>query len=297
MAGAPPDDAPTFDLQAHSIASDGELPPAEVVSRARDAGVELLALTDHDTVAGVDEALAAAERLGGIRVVPAVEISALDGAHGDLHICGYLVEHHSQAFAEALAAWQADRGARAGRMADALRAAGLELDLPEPDAAKGGTIGRPHLAKAVLAHPANAERLAAEGLTDHARVLEAYLIPGTPGFVERTIPTIPEAIRAIHRAGGIAVWAHPFWDLDTEAEVEEALERFAALGLDGVEVFYTTHTEAQTRAAYAAARRLELLTTGSADFHGPRHPRFHTFRAFETFGLEPRLGRLAGPGG
>jgi hypothetical protein len=289
--------APSFDLQAHSTASDGELPPDEVVARARQAGIEVLALTDHDTVAGVDAALAAADRLGDIRLIPGVEISALDGAHGDLHICGYALDHHSAAFAESLEAWRTDRAARAGRMADALRAAGLELELPEREAGDEGTIGRPHLARAVLAHPANAERLAAEGLTDHAQVLEAYLIPGTPGFVPRTIPTVPEAIRAIHRAGGLAVWAHPFWDLDTEDEVEEAMERFAALGLDGVEVFYATHTEAQTRAAYAAARRLELLTTGSADFHGPEHPRFHAFGAFEPFGLEPQLGRLAGDGG
>ena len=87
---------------------------------------------------------------------------------------------------------------------------------------------------------------------------------------------MPEAIDAIHAAGGVAVWAHPFWDLARDDEVCAALERFSAAGLDGVEAFYTTHTAAQTRLLHEQAARLDLLTTGSADFHGPRHSRFST---------------------
>jgi 3',5'-nucleoside bisphosphate phosphatase len=88
----------------------------------------------------------------------------------------------------------------------------------------------------------------------------------------------------------MAVWAHPFWDLDANPEVLGAIDRFAGLGLDGVEAFYVTHTEAQTRlvAEHSAARG--LLRTGSADFHGPEHPNFNRFRAFELHGLEPDLG-------
>ena len=147
----------------------------------------------------------------------------------------------------------------------------------------------------MLAHPANAERLKSEGLSDASQVLEAYLVPGAPGYRRRTRPTVEEAIDVIHDAGGFAVWAHPFWDLDEPAEVEDAVMRFKELGLDGVEAFYTTHTEAQTRIAVAAAERLGLLTTGSADFHGPDHPLFSSFRAFELHGLSPDLGSLANP--
>lgn len=290
----PPIAAPTFDLQAHSTASDGALAPAEVVARAIDAGVELLALTDHDTVAGVDEALAAAAASGGaITVIPAIEISALDEDHDDLHVCAYAIDHHDPVLLAALDAARADRHARAGRMIANLRAAGWEIDPPAEQRDSGAPVGRPHLARAVAEHPANAERLAAEGLATASDVLVAYLLPGTPGFSPRLTPTVPEAVAAIHAAGGLAVWAHPFWDVEDPDAVVAAIARFAAMGFDGVEVFYVAHTPEQTRIAYDAARAHGLLTTGSADFHGPEHPDFHRFRAFDLCGLEPHLGPLA----
>lgn len=286
--------APTFDLQSHSLHSDGHLPAAEVVARAAAAGVQLLALSDHDTVDGVDEALAAAAR-HGIRVVPATELSSVDGAYDDLHVLGYLVDHRDPGLLAALAEFRADREARAGRMAAALRELGFAID-EQPLAARraaGKPIGRPHLAQAVIAHPANAARLAHEGRADVSPFIEAYLIPGAPGFRPRTMPTVAEAIAAIHDAGGLAVWAHPYWDLDTAADVDGAVERFAGFGLDGVEAFYVTHTREQTEHAAAACERHGLLATGSSDFHGPDHRLFHSFRAFELFGLEPRLGPIA----
>ncbi|HVP03244.1 MAG TPA: PHP domain-containing protein [Solirubrobacteraceae bacterium] len=282
---------PTFDLQSHSTCSDGELAPAEVVARAREAGVELLALSDHDTVEGVGEALRAARELGGITVVPAVEISALDPEHEDLHILGYLIDHESPALLDALAAWRVDRNARAGRMAAALREAGLELELPDAGP-RGRPIGRPHLAQAVLDHPANAERLRREGLDEPGAVLEAYLLPGRPGYRPRTTPSIDEAVAVIHAAGGIAVWAHPYWDLADDEDIEATLRRFAAGGMDGVEAFYVTHSCPQTLRLARVAGELGLCTTGSADFHGPSHARFHAFRAFDLCGLQPDLGPL-----
>ena len=283
---------PTFDLQSHSLASDGALPPALVVQAAYDAGVQLLALTDHDTVAGVDEALAAASALGGITVIPAAEISALDGDHEDLHICAYGIDHHDPGLLIALERWRLDRHERADNMVQALREHGLQLSLPQQP--RGSRpIGRPHLAQAVLDHPANAERLAREGLTDSSDVLVAYLIPGTPGYRRRTTPTVQEAIEAIHAAGGLAVWAHPFWDLDSADEVLGTLARFQVLGLDGVEAFYITHTREQTLLAADAAADLGLLTTGSADFHGPGHKLFHEFRAFDLCERQVNLGPIA----
>lgn len=287
--------APTFDLQAHSTASDGALAPAQVVARARDAGVELLALTDHDTVAGVDEALGAAAATGGaLRLIPAIEISALDAEHEDLHVCAYAIDHHDPGLLAALDAARADRHARAGRMVENLRAAGWAIEPPAEQADTAAPVGRPHLAAAVLAHPANAERLAAERLHTASDVLVAYLLPGTPGYSSRSGPTVAEAVATIHAAGGLAVWAHPFWDVDDPLDVVATIGRFAALGFDGVEVFYVAHTPEQTRIAYDAARAHGLLTTGSADFHGPDHPEFHAFRAFDLCGLEPELGPLAG---
>lgn len=283
-----------FDLQSHSTVSDGELAPAAVVAAAATAGVQLLALTDHDAVDGVDEALAAGRR-EGVRVVPAVELSVIDTGRGDLHLCGYLLDHRHPELRQTLLACRADRASRADHMADALQTAGLQVDRAPLHArgAAGAAVGRPHLARAVLDHPANAQRLAAEGLADIGAVIEAYLIPGRPGFVPRPSPTMEEGIALIHEAGGVAVWAHPFWDVGGEDEVRESIDRFCEMGLDGVEAFYTTHTESQTRAAVDQCRRRGLLTTGSADFHGPHHPRFHTFGAFETYDLVPDLGPIA----
>lgn len=285
---------PVFDLQSHSLASDGALAPAEVVRAAHAAGIELLALTDHDSVAGVDEALAAAAQLPGIRVVPGLEVSALDEDREDLHVCGYGVDHRHPMLTAALADWRADRAARSLRMLDALRACGWAVETREIDrrVAEDRSIGRPHLAAAVFGHPANADRLAAEGLRTSTDVLVAYLIPGTPAFVPRTTPTVAEAIDVLHAAGGVAVWAHPFWDVDRPERVLAMLDRFVALGLDGVEAYYATFDEEQTRLLHDAAVERDLLTTGSADFHGPDHPTFRRFGAFSTHGLVPRLGPI-----
>ncbi|MCW3038113.1 MAG: hypothetical protein JWM31_18 [Solirubrobacterales bacterium] len=284
-----------FDLQSHSTVSDGELEPADVVAAAAAAGVELLALTDHDAVDGVDAALAAG-LVHGVRVVPAVELSVVDTAgEGDLHLCGYLIDHHHPELTQTLMACRADRASRADHMADALEACGLQVDRAPLHArgASGTTVGRPHVARAVLDHPANAERLQAEGLHDTGAVIEAYLIYGKPAFVPRPAPTMEEGIALIHECGGLAVWAHPFWDVDGEDQVRASIDRFAALGLDGVEAFYTTFSESQTRAAVDQCRRRGLLSTGSADFHGPHHPNFPVFGAFSTYDLEPDLGRIA----
>ncbi len=285
--------APRFDLQSHSRWSDGELGAAEVVAAAAAAGVELLALTDHDSVDGVGEALAAA-RAQGIRLVAGTELSVLDGTHEDLHMCAYLLDHTSPALLAALREFREDRNARGGRMLVALEACGLALQREAVDAraTRGEPVGRPHLAQAVWSHPANARRLADEGLTDVSAVLEAYLVPGRPGYRRRTLPTVEEAVGVIHDAGGVAVWAHPFWDVADPEDVRATLRRFAALGVDGAECFYITHTEEQTRLLAGECARGGLLSTGSADFHGPNHRRFRAFRAFSTFGLAPELGPI-----
>ena len=149
--------APAFDLQSHSLHSDGDLPAAQVVENAAGAGVELLALSDHDTVDGVDEALAAGA-VHGVRVVPATEISAVDGQYEDLHVLGYGIDHRSALLGERLLDARADRERRADAMAARLRELGFEIDPAPIEArkAKGKPVGRPHLAAAVLAHPSNA---------------------------------------------------------------------------------------------------------------------------------------------
>ena len=308
-----------FDLQSHSTNSDGALEAAEVVERAARAGVELLALTDHDTVSGVAEALRAGER-HGVRVVPAVEISAIDAGDGkegsgegsgegteegsgegkiertprELHILGYCIDHTGQALTARLAEFLADREQRTLRMAAALREQGFELDEAElaGRVAAGQPIGRPHLAEAVLAAPANGARLEHERIDDIGSLIKAYLIEGRPAFRLRETPTVAQAVQAIHDAGGVAVWAHPFWDMSDPAEVLATIDRFIALGIDGVEAFYVTHTREQTVLLAERCAALGLLSTGSADYHGPENRLFSRFLAFELYGHKPNLGPI-----
>jgi adenylylsulfate kinase len=144
----------------------------------------------------------------------------------------------------------------------------------------------------VLAHPGNAERLAAEDHGDVSSFIPAYLIQGMPGYVARTHPTVEEAIAWIHEAAGVAVWAHPFWDIESPEEVLAAIDRYHAVGLNGVEVFYPSHTEEQTRLVAERCAELGLLATGSSDYHGPEHRLFSRFRAFDLHRCEPKLGPI-----
>jgi len=287
-------DAPWFDLQSHSVYSDGALAPSDVARHAAAAGVQLLALTDHDSVEGVDEALVAAAE-AGIALVRAAELSAVHDVSEDLHVLGYGVDHHDPAFAERTAGARAERVTRATAMGARLRALGFEVDERplEQRRLAGKAIGRPHLAAAVIAHAANGERLRSEGVDRVETFIPAYLIPGRPGYLPRTHPSVEEAIGWIHDAGGVAVWAHPFWDLHSDDEVLEAIDTFRAWGLDGVECFYPTHTAAQAGLLVSRCELLGLLRTGSADFHGPDHGLFSRFRAFELYGYEPDLGPIA----
>jgi predicted metal-dependent phosphoesterase TrpH len=285
-------EAPGFDLQSHSTCSDGALRPADVVAAAARAGVLLLALTDHDTVDGVDEALAAADD-HAIAVVPAIELSTCDALGDDFHVLGYGIDHTDAVFGERLAGWRADRAARIDRMANLLCDCGLPPDRSELDARSeaGLPLGRPHLAAAAIA--AHRDELKGQGLAETSAFLQAYLVPGCAAYSRRTTPTVEEAIGAIHEAGGVAVWAHPFWDVTRPNEVADALARFVGAGLDGVEAFYATHNREQTKFLAALAAKHRLLTTGSADFHGPEHRIFSRFRAFDLYGCEPDLGRIA----
>jgi len=251
-------------------------------------------VSDHDTVAGIAEAADAAAELG-VRLVPAVEISALDEQTRDLHILGYLIDDRDPTLCERLERFRADRERRAEAMAQAIRDVGFELEETVIAArrAQGQSIGRPHLAQAVIAEPANAQRLAAERCTDPSAFLEAYLVEGRPAFRPRTVPSVADSIAAIHQAGGLAVWAHPFFDISDPRAVLASIDRFRDWGIDGVECFYVMHSREQAEFLAECCAQRGLLSTGSSDFHGPHHRKLSRFRAFSTYGREPRLGPLA----
>jgi 3',5'-nucleoside bisphosphate phosphatase len=282
-----------FDLQCHSTYSDGVLPPAEVMERAAADGVELVALTDHDTVDGVLEAREVARRLG-MRFSAASEISAVAGEHTDLHVLGYEVDPADRGLLAALDDFRADRQRRVEAIADRLEELGFAVDrtVLEERRSKGLPIGRPHIADSVLENPDNQDRLRAEGIADKNGFFPAYIVPGAKAFVQRTRPTVADAIEVIHAAGGVAVWAHPFWDIADADEVLRTVDEFTQAGLDGVEVFYATHTAEQTRLLHDHCREKGLLMTGSTDFHGPDRVPFGHFRGFELHGMQPELGPI-----
>jgi predicted metal-dependent phosphoesterase TrpH len=263
-----------IDLQAHSTVSDGQLEPAEVAHAAADAGVTTMSLTDHDAIDGVAEASAAAEQ-AGIECVPAVEMSCVHEYSDDLHMLGYWVE--LDAIAPACARAQRERVRRAEEIVERLNSLGVRVTIEDAIAEAGDalSVGRPHIARAAGAGD------------DMKPFFEEYLVPGAKAFVSRRWPTAEQAVDLIHDADGVAVVAHPFWDVDEPDDVRALVE---SLELEGVEVFYPSHSRAQTEFCLELCAQRDLTPTGSSDFHGPTHKTFSRFGAFDTFGLgEPRV--------
>jgi 3',5'-nucleoside bisphosphate phosphatase len=266
---------PVIELQSHSTVSDGQLEPAAVVEAAAKAGVTVLALSDHDAVAGVPEAQRAAEDLN-LELVPAVEMSCVHEYADDLHMLGYWID--LEAIAPACEQAQIERVGRAEEIVANLRREGFLLTVDDAIAEAGDalSVGRPHIARAAGAKP---EQMNA--------FFEEYLVPGAKAFVPRRWPTADEAVALIHAAGGVAVVAHPYWDVKDPARVEELIR---ALELDGIEAFYPDHTREQSEHLLGLCEELDLTPTGSSDFHGPTHKAFSRFGAYQTYGLgDPRV--------
>jgi 3',5'-nucleoside bisphosphate phosphatase len=267
-----------IDLQAHSTVSDGQLEPSAVADAAAKAGVTVMSLTDHDAVAGVPTAIAAAEA-AGIECVPAVEMSCVHAYSDDLHMLGYWVD--TDAIAPACERAQQERVKRAREIIERLNALGAEVSFEDAVAEAGAadSIGRPHIARAAGAGP------------DLRPFFEEYLVPGAKAFVPRSWPSAEEAVQLIHGAGGAAVVAHPYWDVAEPAQVRDLVASLRAeVGLEGIETFYPPHTREQTAHCLALCDEFDLVPTGSSDFHGPTHKTFSRFLAYDTYGLaEPQV--------
>lgn len=286
-----------FDLQMHSTASDGEFSPAELVTKAKDSRLNVIALTDHDTVQGVEEAKTAGGELG-IEVIPGVELSANHGELG-LHILGYGIDIKNAALLAASEKIRLSRIARAKEMVKRLRKQGFKISYEDvAKRARGGMVMRPHIAFEILENPENKEVLG--GAETKGDFIRSFLVSGKPAYVESRDLNFEQAVAIIHGAKGVAVWSHPAVHFpETFDGLENALKELVALGLDGVEVFNSSHTESAVRFLHELARARNLLFTAGSDFEvepktdisdgGPRGLGDYQTYGFATDEIIPRL--------
>jgi 3',5'-nucleoside bisphosphate phosphatase len=240
------------DLHIHSTASDGALSPTQVVERAAKAGLSAIALTDHDSVSGIEEATDAGERLG-VRVVPGIEINT-DFGPADVHILGYFVDRKSEKLLKLLGSLREARVERGRRMVEKLQALGVNVTFDRVmEIAGTGSVGRVHVALAVVECGVVASVNSAFG---------RFLVKSAPAYVERTKMTPHDAIAAIADTGGVACLAHP-----GKVKWDDLIPGMIKVGLGALEVWHPDHSAQESRRYQALARKYKLIATGGSDAH------------------------------
>ncbi len=250
------------DLHTHSTASDGQYPPAQLAALAKEAGVECLAVTDHDTLDGVPEALDAGQTLG-ITVVSGVELGAQE--ERNLHILGLGFSLAHSALHDLCQKMKDSRDERKFRILDFLKEKGVHISLEEVEAAAGGSIiARPHFAQVLLKR----------GYVSSTReAFDRYLDTSEYKRIERFKAPAADCIAAIHDAGGMAVMAHPYQIGYSDDRLYALLAQLKEQGLDGLECFYPKHSPQQVRLYLDLAKTYGLHVSAGSDFHGPLvHP-------------------------
>jgi hypothetical protein len=244
------------DLHTHTVASDGALTPRELVRKAVEHGVRVLAITDHDSTEGIAEARAEASRHEGVTIVPGLEINCDVEGGAEIHVLGYLVDHEAPWFQEFLRTQRAERTGRVHTIAARLAELGMPIDPAEVFAVAGeGAPGRPHVAQVMVKH----------GYVKSVReAFDKYLRSDGPANVSRRRLTPIQAVDVIRRARGVAVLAHPGL-----ANRDAMIPALVEAGLQGIETYYAEHSTEQVRAYLELCRRFDLVATGGSDYHGP----------------------------
>jgi hypothetical protein len=252
-------DAQVIDLHTHSTVSDGTETPSELVAAARAAGIDVLAITDHDTVGGWDEATDAARR-AGLTLVRGIEISTTY-QDASIHLLGYLTDPDDPVLTGELQHARVSRATRLERMVQLMADDGIPVTLEQvlAQVAPGATPGRPHIADALVANGTIRHRDEAfvEWLTDESRY-----------YVQHYSPDPVRAVELVRAAGGVAVIAHPFTRTRGDVVTDDLVEAMASAGLAGLEAYHRDHGPQEVERARALAERFGLLLTGSSDYHG-----------------------------
>ena len=249
-----------LDLHIHTTASDGSLTPTQVVQLARKKGFSLIAVTDHDTMGGVAEALEAGKKYN-VDVVPGVEISS--GVTLEVHMLGYGMSPEHPVMKAMMEDMRAARVERMERIIENLQKMGVPITVEEVEAVAGGAIGRPHIAQVLIAH----------GLVPDVRTaFREYIGVGAKAYVERRKMTSEQVVANIRDAGGVPVLAHGGLLRISEVELNQWIDSMAKKGLMGLECYHNAHTPQMERLLRAAAERNGLLVTGGSDFHGASRP-------------------------
>jgi predicted metal-dependent phosphoesterase TrpH len=243
-----------FDLHLHTTGSDGRLTPSEMVALAAERGLEVISITDHDSVSGVGAALSAAAGVKKLTVIPGVEINT-DLATGELHVLGYFINYEDAELVVSLAKIRESRVGRAQKMLARLGELGMPVDWQRVlDLARGESICRPHIAQAMLEKGY---------ISDEKEAFDKYIGRNCPAYVGREKVGPVEAVRIVKKAGGIAVLAHPA-DI---ADVDNIIVELKTAGLDGIEAYYGQYNSRTISRIVGLAKRHDLLTTGGSDYH------------------------------
>ena len=246
------------DLHTHSTASDGTFPPTELVAEAYKAGISVLALTDHDTVSGVEEAKQAGNRYG-VRIIPGIEIS-VEWYPGELHLLGFGLETENDVLLDLMQYAQRKRQERNRKIIEKFNAEGIPIDMEKLSLIAGGdVVGRPHFAKYLMQE---------KKVKTLQEAFQKYLAKGRPFYVEKECLSLVESIKAVKAAHGIPVMAHPMSLYLSWAKLPDAVARFKEQGLMGMEAWHSGARYGECIQLQALAEKLGLIVTAGSDFHG-----------------------------
>jgi predicted metal-dependent phosphoesterase TrpH len=249
----------TIDLHVHTTASDGTMSPTDVVHLAKEKNLKAIAITDHDTIDGIEEAQEVGNHLS-VEIIPGIEISA-NFRNGSLHLLGYFIETGEGILTTKLARLKEARSERNPQIVEKLKRLGVEITYQDVlEASGGGQVGRPHFAQVLV------DRGYVRSINE---AFDRYLARGGTAYVDKYRFEIGEAIDVVLEAGGVPVLAHPRTLNFSREDLKRFVTTLAHRGLMGIEVFYPEHSAGQRRRFRSLAEKLGLVQTGGSDFHGP----------------------------